>query len=552
MSKLKYAYIALFIAFLPWLAFQKVNAQDYYGPQAASEWLTVAEAFKPKLIGQEIHPVGVVKLIPDTSAFQGWKTGPAGTLEDFYSKSFRTQSGTVIDFGAHLTGYYTFTIKESQRVLDGPLRFKLTFAEVPAELSTPFDPYPGTLSRAWLQDETITVMELPATITLPRRMSFRYLKIDLLASPRDFDFKITEMKFSAVSSVNVTPPLLSSKTSAVISKIDAVGLNTLKECMQTIYEDGPKRDRRLWIGDLYLQAMANNYSFKNHDLTKRCLYMIAGLADDKGFLYPNAFETPAPHPQQGAFLFEYSLFFNTTLKEYLAATGDKKTATDLWPVAKQQLENINKHLDQKGLFNAAEAQKEWWLFVDWREGLDKQASLQGIMIFALKETWLLAKELGKEKEVSHIPALISKMTAAARVNLYDKQKGVYVSGPEKQVSYASQAWMVISGVATKAEGQKALKSLVNNKNAVRPGTPYLYHYYVAALIKSGLTQEAKAALEKYWGGMVQKGADTFWEAYDPDNELLSPYNFFPVNSYCHAWSCTPVYFIRKYPEIFQQ
>lgn len=52
-------------------------------------------------------------------------------------------------------------------------------------------------------------------------------------------------------------------------------------------------------------------------------------------------------------------------------------------------------------------------------------------------------------------------------------------------------------------------------------------------------------------GMVQKGADTFWEVYDPNNEFLSPYNFYQVNSYCHAWSCTPVYFVRKYQEIFQ-
>ena len=51
--------------------------------------------------------------------------------------------------------------------------------------------------------------------------------------------------------------------------------------------------------------------------------------------------------------------------------------------------------------------------------------------------------------------------------------------------------------------------------------------------------------------MVKKGADTFWEVYDPNNDKLSPYGFYPMNSYCHAWSCTPVYFINKYPEVFQ-
>ena len=112
--------------------------------------------------------------------------------------------------------------------------------------------------------------------------------------------------------------------------------------------------------------------------------------------------------------------------------------------------------------------------------------------------------------------------------------------------------MILSGVASKAEAQKALKALPAVADAVHPGAPYMYHYYIAALIESGLKAEAKEALTSYWGGMVKKGADTFWEVYDPNDELKSPYNFFPVNSYCHAWSCTPVYFIRKYPEIFQQ
>ena len=72
------------------------------------------------------------------------------------------------------------------------------------------------------------------------------------------------------------------------------------------------------------------------------------------------------------------------------------------------------------------------------------------------------------------------------------------------------------------------------------------------LIIIWLNEEAKKLLIDYWGGMVEKGADTFWEVYDPKDDYLSPYNFFPMNSYCHAWSCTPVYFIHKYPDIFQK
>lgn len=53
-------------------------------------------------------------------------------------------------------------------------------------------------------------------------------------------------------------------------------------------------------------------------------------------------------------------------------------------------------------------------------------------------------------------------------------------------------------------------------------------------------------LEIYWGGMVRLGADTFWELYNPENADESPYGGTIVNSYCHAWSCGPAYFLRKY------
>ena len=63
-----------------------------------------------------------------------------------------------------------------------------------------------------------------------------------------------------------------------------------------------------------------------------------------------------------------------------------------------------------------------------------------------------------------------------------------------------------------------------------------------AMIQCGMGQEAKEKLTSYCGGMVKKAADTFWEVYDPQNDFLSPYNSYPVNSYYHAWSCTPVFY----------
>ena len=120
----------------------------------------------------------------------------------------------------------------------------------------------------------------------------------------------------------------------------------------------------------------NMYSFKNYELTKHCLYLLAGLSYENGVAPSNVFERPKPHPQINP-LFDYALIYNVAVKEYLQATGDTATAMDLWPVVKKQLEIPKQYIGADGMMDYERANKEWWLFFDWRQGLDKQAALQG-------------------------------------------------------------------------------------------------------------------------------------------------------------------------------
>jgi len=60
-----------------------------------------------------------------------------------------------------------------------------------------------------------------------------------------------------------------------------------------------------------------------------------------------------------------------------------------------------------------------------------------------------------------------------------------------------------------------------------------------------MKQQAIDEIKAYWGKMVEFGADTFWELFDPNNLNYSPYGSKIINSYCHAWSCTPAWFIRQ-------
>lgn len=532
------------------LAIANSNAQDIFANQR-NTWLQKAEEAKPALHETIVHPISIVKAVADKNAYQGWRYEKQDEIEKLYTTNFKELKSVTVDFGKHLTGYFSFHTQILTNCEDAPVRLKFTFAETPAELNTPLDPWKSNMSRAWMQDEIITLTQLNETVQLPRRFAFRYLKIELLASSVYFDFAIDKLTFRAVSSAGEVKTDLPSQCPAIIKDINRIGIETLRECMQTVYEDGPKRDQRLWVGDLYLESLANRYSFKNFQLTKRCLYLFAGLADENGIVIANIFEHPEPHPQKGQLCLTYSMLFNSTLLEYLKDTNDYETANDLWCVARRQMEYALNYVNKDYLFDPNLYAPNWF-FLDWRDGLDAHTPMQGAILFALNETYELACMLGKEKEVSEWPLIAKKMKKAARRHLYDKQQKVFISGANKQISVLSQAWMIIGGVTSEKEGQQAIRQALNNSQCVMPGTPYGTHYLIEAMVKSGMHKEAHTYLTEYWGGMVKKGADTFWEAYDPKNDYISPYGFFPVNSACHAWSCTPVYFIHKYPEIFQR
>ena len=247
----------------------------------------------------------------------------------------------------------------------------------------------------------------------------------------------------------------------------------------------------------------------------------------------------------------YSLLWNSTLLEYLLDTGDTLTAQTLWQVAKRQTEDALTYLTPEYIFDIHK--RDVWLFFDWREheGLDVSAPMQAATIFALEQTYELARLLGRTAEVKQYPSVAAKMRRAALRHMYDARRGVMLSGSGKQLSVQSQTWAVKAGILSGAKARKALTTAMTDPKAIQPGTPYATHYLVEAMILAGMPEQARAYLIDYWGGMVRRGADTFWEAYDPNDDYISPYDFFPVNSACHAWSCTPVYFIGKYPDIFR-
>jgi hypothetical protein len=213
-----------------------------------------------------------------------------------------------------------------------------------------------------------------------------------------------------------------------------------------------------------------------------------------------------------------------------------QTLKDLAPVALHQLEAVQHYFGEDHLVRDSDVLG--WCFVDWNLRLNKQASAQGIYLYCLKAAIEMARILGIDTAASETDYAFKALAAESLWN-----GEFYCSGENKQISWASQVWMTLGGAV---HGDAALLTRLENTNAEAMVTPYMYHNYIDALIATGQTSKALEVLDAYWGGMADQGADTFWELYNPQNPNESPYGGTIVNSYCHAWSCAPAYFLRKY------
>ncbi len=452
-------------------------------------------------------------------------------------------SRICLDFGDHQVGYLDLKLGYTGSHPDAPVWLRLHFAENPAELLEDARSYKGWICSSWIEEEQIHVDVIPSQVKLPRRYAFRYVMIEVLDISSKFQLIVEQACCRAVSCVKEEELRDFEPQSERLAKLDKIACRTLHNCMQNVFEDGPKRDRRLWIGDLRIQALANYETYRKNDMVKACLYLFAALPMENGKVGACLFLEPEPAVDDTQ-MFDYALFFINILRDYYEETKDEETLRELWPTALRQIELARGSLDEKYLVQDSE--QLGWCFVDWNLHLNKQASAQGILLYALSAAIQLAQALGDVMTEEYLSGLYCDCRIAANEWLWDEQKKCYISGEAKQVSAASQVWMVLGEAIEGQAAAELMERIETLQQAQQMVTPYMYHNYVDALIHVGKWDKALQKLETYWGQMADLGADTFWELYNPENSSESPYGGTIVNSYCHAWSCGPAYFLRKY------
>ncbi len=501
-----------------------------------AEFIKKADKLKPKLNEKIVEAQSIVLFaINKNQPMEVCVKEKKKIVDPLYLK--RKGDVYYIDFEEHSVGYFRMTLATLTSPQDAPLKLRLTFGETPYDVVWGSEDYKGWLSDTWIQEEDVFIDETPKEFCLERRHSFRYVKIEVLGISRKNQFKIENIQLKQVSSAPLIP--LKTVFSGIAGEMDIVAKRTLRDCMQDVFEDGPKRDQRLWIGDLRLQALVNYCSYNNTDLVKRCLYLLAGTTKEGGRIPSCLFIKPTVHADD-IYLFDYYMLFIPTLLEYYEATQDRETLEELWPIAYQQIDHGKKVLME----NKVKDDPDWWVFIDWNDDLNKQVAAQGVFIYCLNYAEKIATILEAGEEKIAIVELKNTLIQSART-FYEPQMGLFRSGKNNQISWASQVWMILSGVASQDEAMHIMDYALYDPRFILINTPYLMHYYVEALYKVGRNKEAEKAIEAFWGEMVKDGADTFWEVYNPNDKNYSPYGHPVVNSYCHAWSCSPTYFLAK-------
>nr|QGT50956.1 alpha-L-rhamnosidase [uncultured Firmicutes bacterium] len=503
------------------------------------EFIEKAESLKPQLINHQVHPISIIEVLKEP---EDWSHRRKGDIANLNTLELGKDDSVCLDFGTHHVGFISLKISANVSGPDAPAYIRLKFGEHICEIAEDSAEYQGTLSSAWIQEEYIHIDVFPAEIKLPRRYAFRFLEIYVKDTSPRYKIILEHIACTTVTSANVNMVEKINHLDKDLIRMDEVAVKTMQDCMQNVFEDGPKRDRRLWLGDLRLQALVNYKTFKNYDLVKRCLYLFAGLSARNGQVSACLYTEPAPIADD-IFLYDYSLFFISCLYDYYEASGDRKTLIELWDTAYRQIEIAAERVDEDGIVRDSD---DWWCFLDWNKDLNKQAGAQAVFIYTLKQAKKVAETLSDSQRLLVINQLITHLCNGARNILWDTTRKFFASGANRQISYASQVWFVLAEVFDKNQNAELLKHLIKENPSVGMVTPYMYHHFIEALIQSDMKDEALQYLRSYWGAMVKDGADCFYEVYDPNDKYASPYGSRIINSYCHAWSGTPAYFIRKY------
>lgn len=321
---------------------------------------------------------------------------------------------------------------------------------------------------------------------------------------------------------------------ALFDRIVSVAAHTFHLNCREAFFDGIKRDRWVWSGDAYQSARINKYLFADERIEQRTLLGLLGKE---------------PIDQHINTIVDYSLLWIISLHEHYMAYGNKDFLGRIYPMANGLLQFCETRINKDGFIEGIE---DDWCFIDWSD-MDKTGAIcaeQMLLIKAYSSMAYLADELGGDGG-----ALAEKCASLKRrVNEYywSDERGAFIdsyTSGKKNVTRHANIFAVMYGIASEDQAKSILKNVLKNDSVTKITTPYFEGYELDALSILGEFEAVESKMASYWGGMIELGAATFWEEYDPSLSGIEHYAMYGnkyEKSLCHAWGAGPIYIFGRY------
>lgn len=334
---------------------------------------------------------------------------------------------------------------------------------------------------------------------------------------------------------------------AMHRKIAETCIRTLELCAHEHYEDCPWREQALYAMDSRNQMLFGYSCFDNPELPRASLQLLALGQKPNGLL-----ELCAP-AQVEVTIPAFSLVFITAVREYLEYVGDCDFVKDILPVIEKTLSYFRAILDSTGLIPFIN-DGGVWNFYEWSRGLDGcattdekgfairyEAPINAFMAMALSDAGLIYQMLGFTDKAE----MCRKECESIRIALeafWDDERGVYASyiteGGLSNYAELTQYLMICSGAAENERGRRISDLCVQKDGRLIPVTLSSALFQFQALLRFGerYNNFLMSEIEEKWGGMLLKGATSFWETADGADA------FGYAGSLCHGWSAVPLYY----------
>ncbi|MDP9039677.1 MAG: alpha-L-rhamnosidase [Acidobacteriota bacterium] len=463
------------------------------------------------------------------SGLESLSTGAGGVLAVTLppAGSGDTEAPSVtLDFGRELTGRL-----EIVSASDTPATLTMQMGESEAE----------ALKQPFLGVNAITIP--PHGTGHSSKSAFRYARIRFVAGAPD-------LRFSAIRVDHVYYPVTYSgsfeSSDPMLNRIWETGAYTAHLCMQDGLWDASKRDRGRWMGDTDVSGRVVEDVFGDKPLMEDTLDRLLGARPEGA---APASDTIDQHVNG---IPGYSAFWFTGAADYYRHTGAKAFLEREHRRMLELLALVDKEFDAPSIYAN---KSNVWLYVDWSPELNgdtaetRRATTLEFYRAYREAVWML-RELGDTANAAKYEARADAIGKAASQFLVDPATGTF--GPRWQTNAAA----VIGGAAAPAQYPAIWSSVLAQvgKGSTRGWivSPYYNYYVIRAMAELGHRQEALAWIRQYWGGMIQQGATSFWEAYDPDwykddfhASLQADNRSGYFVSLAHGWSAGPTAWLME-------